>query len=188
MAQNTMSFIKVLKGAFYEKPAADVGYSLVELLMSLAIIASLLFLGIPRFNDLLMRSQLEKRVSQLLIAVKEAKLAAIKSNLEIVICRRALEHNLCHAKAAKGSQSWKYGWLVFVDYNRDKMYQNTDKLVKITKFNDSRCEVIWNRGDYLSFYQFGLLKGSRAGSFKFICGDIKAQLVINWVGRIRREA
>ena len=55
-----------------------------------------------------------------------------------------------------------------------------------TSFSASNCQIMWNRGDFLSFGKFGVLQGGKAGSFQIKCAAQTTALVINWVGRVRR--
>lgn len=185
---NTPSLPSIAKSGvtFKHFPKCIDGYSLIELLVYLSIIALLSLYAVPRFNTLLLKRQLENRVSYLMMSLKEAKLAAIKFDKEVIICRIGNRQQRCLAKKTKGVQQWSQGWMVFVDNNSDKQYQQSDQLLNLVNLGFDSCSVTWNRGEYLSFYQFGILKGSRAGSFKIACGQLNTQLVVNWVGRVRR--
>ena len=185
---NTPSLPSIAKSGvtFKHLPKCIDGYSLIELLVYLSIIALLSLYAVPRFNTLLLKRQLENRVSYLMMSLKEAKLAAIKFDKEVIICRIGNRQQRCLAKKTKGVQQWSQGWMVFVDNNSDKQYQQSDQLLNLVNLGFDSCSVTWNRGEYLSFYQFGILKGSRAGSFKIACGQLNTQLVVNWVGRVRR--
>ena len=154
--------------------------------MSLSIVAVLIFYAIPQFSHILLKHQLENRVSFILHSIKEAKLAAIKYNAEAFICRIDKESDNCAMKAHKGVKLWNHGWLVFIDSNNDRKQQSTDKIIKVIRLASNFCDISWNRGGYISYHQFGLLKGSRAGTFKIDCDNVTTQLVINWVGRVRR--
>jgi type IV fimbrial biogenesis protein FimT len=168
-------------------PCLSEGYSLIELMVCLLIVSILGFYAIPTFNSVLLKRQLENRVNYLMMSFKEAKLAAIKFDKQVIICRIGKVRERCLVEKSKGVQQWGRGWLVFVDGNLDKQYQEEEQLLKVVNLNLASCSVTWNRGEYLSFYQFGILKGSRAGTFKVSCAQFTTQLIVNWVGRVRRR-
>ncbi len=162
------------------------GFSLFELLGCISISATLIFSVVPQLNHMLSKSMLESRMNSLYRAVKEAKLAAIKYNSEIVICSLQAKALACLDKDGD-SKYWNQGWIVFVDENSNKLFDEDEYLIRTERFNEKQCDLLWNRGGYLSYHSFGVLKGGRAGSFKVNCGNLQTQLVINWIGRIRRK-
>ncbi len=162
------------------------GFSLFELLVCLSISATLIFSVVPQLNQMLRKSMLESRVNSLYRAVKAAKSAAIKYNSDIVICSLQLETLGCLDRK-NNPKSWNQGWIVFVDENSNKLLDEHEHLIRTDRFNGKQCDLLWNRGRYLSYHSFGVLKGGRAGSFTVSCGKLQTQLVINWIGRIRRK-
>ena len=162
------------------------GYSLFELLTCLAILSIVLFYALPHLAIAVENGRLELRVNLLAVSIKAAKTEAIKTSREIIICARQTKLQACQGSSVSGSSDWSHGWLIFADSNGDKIYQREEHLIKLVDLKPTLCEVNWNRGSYLSYYRFGVLQGSRAGSFTINCGAKQAQLVINWVGRVRR--
>jgi len=181
MATNTLVKYSFRAG-IYQK-----GYSLFELLTTLGITAFLLLIALPNLKVIISKNALENRVELLLLSIKTAKAAAIKPDKNIIICRKEQQFSRCAGDSLQGKKDWKFGWLVFSDSNQDRIYQENEKLINKVSMNANSCSITWNRGDSLGFKQFGLLKGSRAGSFYFSCSKQTTQLVINWVGRIRRK-
>ncbi len=162
------------------------GFSLIELLGCISISAALLFSVIPQLDFMLTSSMLETRVNSLSRALKEAKLAAIKYNSEIVICSLQPSQFSC-VDDINAPEVWSEGWIVFEDKNSNKRFDGKERLILSDRFDSSQCQLLWNRGGSLSYYRFGVLKGARAGSFKITCGKLQTQLVINWVGRVRKK-
>ncbi|EPJ46201.1 MAG: hypothetical protein OFPII_22280 [Osedax symbiont Rs1] len=161
-------------------------FSLIELLAYLCIVSILLLFAFPQLHYLVQKSNLDSRTSELLLSIKSAKVASIDSHRSVMICRKRIEL-ACQGGAGRGKHDWSNGWLVFTDTNGDKIYQQSEQLIKATRFNRERCTITWNRGDYVNFHKFGVLKGARAGSFVINCGQLTTKLVINWLGRVRVE-
>jgi len=76
------------------------GFTLVELIMGLAIVAIVLTLGVPSFGDLIRNNRLTTQVNQVVSALALARSEAIK--------RAAL----IDVSSASGGANWKDGWTV----------------------------------------------------------------------------
>jgi len=162
-------------------------FTLFELLSVITISALLLLVALPNMRIFIEKHRLESSVELLLLAIKSAKVSAIKHDGRIIICARARQLIGCSEKSDKGVKDWSHGWLVFDDLNSDKQYQVNELLINEVGLTKNSCVLTWNRGSYLSFAQFGVLQGGRAGSFKLTCDNQSTQLIINWVGRVRRQ-
>ena len=90
------------------------GFTLIELLVVLAISATLLFLAIPSFSDLIRTSHLATQSHNFVTAANFARHEAIKRNKHVLICARAQQG--CAAVAV-----WGDGWIVFVDDGNNKV-------------------------------------------------------------------
>jgi len=162
-------------------------FTLFELLMTLSIMIFLLLVALPNLATFIDKYRLESNVELLLLSIKAAKVSAIKHNSHIIICRKASHQTSCAGNSNKGKKYWSGGWLVFDDQNLDWQYQAEERLINEINLTQSHCLIIGNRGDYFSFQQFGVIQGGRAGSFKLSCDEQHTQLIINWVGRVRRQ-
>jgi type IV fimbrial biogenesis protein FimT len=93
------------------------GFTLVELMVTLAVAAVLLLLAAPAFTSFLRSSELGAAANGLLAALNAARGEAMKTS------RRAV------AVPADGSQ-WSSGWIVFVDINADRRFtEGTDRKI-----------------------------------------------------------
>lgn len=163
------------------------GFSLFELLASISISAALLFNVVPELNYLISKSMLETRANSLIGALKQAKLTSIKRSQSIVICSIQKGSDVCKDAADKNN-NWDAGWLIFADQNGNNAFDSSDKIIQIDRFASSHCSITWNRKSDIRFYRFGALQGGKAGRFDLKCKDVTTQLVLNWVGRVRRES
>lgn len=167
-------------------PLREQGVTLIELLICMFISALLIFVVAPDLNKMLTKALLETRVNKLQNSIKEAKLAAVKHSYEVVMCSMHVSKVQC-ADESQGKTNWGRGWIVFVDKNSNHLLDSNDKLIQQITLEKRFCDVRWNRGLVLSFYQFGVLKGGFAGRFELQCSTWQTQLIINWIGRVRRK-
>lgn len=88
------------------------GFTLVELVIVVAIGAITLALALPSFNDALVRNRLAGQANDLMAGVNLARTAAIELNTGGGICAANAGQNGCGG-------SWDNGWIVWADSNRN---------------------------------------------------------------------
>lgn len=79
------------------------GFTLVELMIGLAIAAIVLTLGVPSFTDMVRNNRMTSQVNELVIALNLARSEAIKRGTSIDVSNAA------------GDSDWKDGWTVEVN-------------------------------------------------------------------------
>ncbi len=89
------------------------GYSLYELLVTLAIAATLLLLGAPPFGELIARNRLVVEINALHHAIHQGRQEAIKRGVNLVLCQSG------DGRACDGGRDWAAGWMLFVDADDD---------------------------------------------------------------------
>jgi type II secretory pathway pseudopilin PulG len=90
------------------------GFSLIELMVIVSVLALALGLGIPAFNDMLGNSRMSTAVNDLVGSLHAARGEAITRRDIVVLCPA----NAAGTDCQPGS-TLKAGWLVFVDRNDD---------------------------------------------------------------------
>jgi len=101
-------------------PAANVptmqrstGYTLLELLVTLAVGAMLLALAVPAFTHLVLDSRLTSAVNRFVHGVYVARHEALKYGADVTLCRSA------SGKQCVQAGRWETGFIVFVNRDRD---------------------------------------------------------------------
>ncbi len=85
-------------------PYISSAYTLIELLISLIIVAILLSLVIPSFSTFISSNRLTSYANQWITTLNYARSEAIKRNQQVVVRKLSL--------------NWEQGWQVFVDIDR----------------------------------------------------------------------
>lgn len=89
------------------------GFTLIELMVTVAVFAILLTLGVPSLQGFVNSGRLTNQANDILAALNLARSEAIRQNLRVVFCRSE-DGASCDNTAG----SWG-GWIVFVDNNRN---------------------------------------------------------------------
>jgi len=90
---------------------AETGYSLYELIMTLAVFATVLTLGLPAFGAIVANHRLRTEVDHLFHAIHHAR-------KESVVRRRVI--TLCPTDDGQAcGLDWSSGWMMFVNIDRD---------------------------------------------------------------------
>ena len=88
-------------------PAAR-GFTIVELMVSLAVLAILLALAVPSFTNATLGSRLAGYANDLLASTQIARSEAIKRNAPVTLCASS------NGTTCASSGGWQQGWIVLV--------------------------------------------------------------------------
>ncbi len=83
------------------------GFTLIELMVTVAIAAILLTIGVPSFTKLMTKNQLSGEIQTLQGTINFARSEAIKRGSRVSICK-SNNQSTC-------SGNWSDGWIIFVD-------------------------------------------------------------------------
>ena len=93
---------------------AGAGYTLYELLLTLAIAAVVLVIGLPSMGEVVARSRQSAEVNALFHAVHSARKESIMRRLVVSLCPSA-DGGRCQS-----GTDWSAGWIMFENRDRDE--------------------------------------------------------------------
>lgn len=100
------------------------GFSIVELMVVLAIAAILATVAAPSFNSTMRNNQLATQANELVSTLQLARSEAVKRAQRVTIC-------VSSDQATCTGANWASGWIVFNDINNDLTLNVGETLVKV---------------------------------------------------------
>ena len=89
------------------------GFTLVELIVTVAVVAILATLAAPSFQEFLVRNRTAAIANDFVGSVMRARNEAVSRNTCVVMCRTTFANS--PPQCAAGGTDWQPGWVVFVD-------------------------------------------------------------------------
>jgi type IV fimbrial biogenesis protein FimT len=93
------------------------GFTLIELMTTLAIGAIILSFGVPSFRGIIMDNRLVSQANQFVTSVNIARSSAVRYQRNATVCASANFDSATPTCTA--STDWSNGWIVWVDKDRD---------------------------------------------------------------------
>jgi type IV fimbrial biogenesis protein FimT len=89
------------------------GFTLVELMVTLAVAAVLAMVAVPGMTQLFRAARLSAQTDQLVSALNLARLEAVKRRRDIQLCGAAIPAPAPNPCNGAGAADWTNGWLIF---------------------------------------------------------------------------
>jgi len=89
------------------------GFTLIELMITLSILAIVMALAFPSFSSLLIKQKIKSKRDELMSAFQYARTEAVTQNRSVSICPSANPWD--SSPTCSGSTDWSTGWIVFYD-------------------------------------------------------------------------
>ncbi|MBP9722340.1 MAG: GspH/FimT family pseudopilin [Gammaproteobacteria bacterium] len=108
------------------------GFSLIETIIIIAIIAIVSILVLPNITTMLNQNQVTQQSHDFVTAVQLALSESETSGNKISICAKNSTSDTCVAYTTVPDKTvWRNGWLIFSDKNDNGIYDSTDTLLKV---------------------------------------------------------
>jgi len=166
------------------------GFTLVELLVVLAIAAILVTIAVPGYVFLVNSGRLTAVTNDLLTVLHLARSEAIKRGTRVTVCKTgnpSLPMPVCHSAA-----NWHDGWLVFIDAGKRGVIDADDMVLQAKAISNPNLKIMSaNYRNYISYLPDGSSQGSQGlpnGRIRICVADMGRDIVISSGGRPRLES
>lgn len=101
------------------------GFSLIEMMSALAVVATLAAMAVPSLGGLLAGQRLRSAGLDLQSSLMLARSSALQLGQRVAVCPSA------DGRVCNNSRQWAGGWLMFVDENFDRQRQSSEVLLRV---------------------------------------------------------
>lgn len=130
-------------------PNPQAGFTLLELMITIAILSVIAAFAVPSFQSLIMLNRLASEANELVAALGQARTEAIRMNRRAILCRASLASGQVDAGSGcvSGGGQWG-GWMVFVDadgsgtYNPNAASNPDEVLIRTHAFHGTLLQTV----------------------------------------------
>ncbi len=135
------------------------GFTLFELIITLAIAAVVVGVAAPSFSTMIQDNRLSSQSLDFVAALNLARSEAIKRRVRVALCKSANGLD-CVVDGEDSSTHWGQGWIVFVDNNNNQVRNidegnpaNSDIILRVhgALAGDNRLTGNENVADFISY-------------------------------------
>mgnify|MGYP000891361647 CR=1 FL=1 len=160
-----------------ECPQRDRGITLIELMVTVAIVGILATLAAPAFDSMLKANRTRTVANELMASLNLARSEAMRRGQPVSICRSNDGSN-----CASSGTGWNQGWIVFINENHssvsasEKESPKRDKDEQILQIRqnlpaDVSVRPNGNFTDAITYLRTGLVWGLGTGTFAICAGS-----------------
>lgn len=158
------------------------GVTLIELMISIGIFSITLMFAMPSLSDFTTRNRVTTKINTIAIAIRLARESAVNFNAVSTLCRSNGQQH-CQGK-------WHEGMVVFLDYNKDHILDDDDKLITLFEKFPEGDTIFWRAFQNRQYLQMSPLGYTRYqnGTFTYCPKEglkYARGIIINRAGSIR---
>jgi type IV fimbrial biogenesis protein FimT len=165
-------------------PTSQSGFTLIELMTTLAIGTILITMAVPAFSSMLEENRITALLYNFVGQLNYARSKAITSGKQVVFCKSA-DSSSCTSDA-----EWEDGWIIFMDTSRDQQRDDDEPLLRVKQTAGKGFSIdfsAYGSDNYIAFQPTGMLRVGN-GTFTFCAKDNKVApraVILAKTGRLR---
>ena len=109
---------------FFSRHRVDAaGFTLIELMITIAIIGIVALFGIPAFSDFILNNRIRGQTSDFVVQLTHARSEAMRTATRITLCPGT--------SSGCAGTNWENGWVVFVDANANAAVDSGETVIGV---------------------------------------------------------
>jgi type IV fimbrial biogenesis protein FimT len=155
------------------------GFTLIELMITVAILAILAGLGAPAMQRFIVNNRLTTAANDMMTIIAYARSEAIRRGSIVTICKSS------NGTSCTTSGNWDQGWIAFVDTDGDATVDSGEQILRIQNAIPEGMQIAGSTdvADYLSFASTAFPRKSTgsaiAASTLTVCTPTFTRRVVN---------
>lgn len=151
-----------------QKPFRQYGFTLMELLVTVSIVAILAAIGIPSLTETIKSNRITAQVNEFVLALNFARSEAIKRGVRVSLCKTS--DTMTCIRDGAGS-NWEQGWIIFTNQDNDNINDGgSETILKVQDSVQAQITIIGNGNidDMISYKPDGMIVN---GGSITVCDD-----------------
>ena len=130
------------------------GFTLIELMVTVAILGVLVALAGPSFANLLASNRASSVSTEAAGAIMFARTEAVKRGVRVTMCKSINTDQAAPTCDASNSSSWANGWLIFTDTGTAGTIDGTDVRLKVAQPAIRDGSITSSSSNFANFLSF----------------------------------
>ena len=142
------------------KSRSAIGFTLIELMVTITMIGIVLTVGVPSFQSSIRNSVLTAGINEFIAALNFARGEAIKRGVNVTVRRASAGSAVTLFCNAAKQTGYEVGWQVFTDANANGQLDGTDQLLRThgpLSYGYTLCGNGNVNKDYISYLPDGVI-------------------------------
>jgi len=98
--------------------ANNCGFTLIELMVALAVLSALMVIGVPAFQTFIQNNRQTSEHNGLVLTLLSARSEAVRANVPVVVCTSTDGQACRDCSIDSDCGNWEDGWILFTDVVR----------------------------------------------------------------------
>ncbi len=159
------------------------GFTLLELMITMAIVGLVFAIGIPSMNTFIQNDRLVTQINTLIGHLSYARSEAVKRSQQVGVC---VSNN---TTSCTGGNNWENGWIIYVDLDGDGSFTADEDILRAQQRLEGENTLSPGAiGTQVTYDYRGFVDAASLGTFS-LCDDRGAAygkaVSISVTGRVR---